>query len=612
MVRTGIAALAALIVAAMLLIGVLPWLASTQIVRDRIAYELSLWSGYRVSLGEAPVLHVWPTFSATLTDVALHEWASTDAPPVIEADRVDVELSALAALRGNVVFSSLSISQPLLRLTRPGSVIDLPASPGGGRMMHAVETARAVIANNPGSPDLGALPSNAFGTVEFKEGRIVLDRGRGGEQNLVTGLAGRISWPALNRQATLSASGIWRGESISVEGSSQQPLVLLAGGNAPARVALKSAPLNASFEGVANLSENSFFDGAMSLSSPSLRRALEWSQTNIAAGAAIGSITATSKMTGNAKLLKFDTLEIDLGGNVGKGVLNAAFADVPGINGTLAFDKLDLGSFLAAFTPLATGRADIHDEIDTAFAEQLNLDVRLSAANATLGRITMSEVAATAQIKAGLTVFDISDATAFGGTLQTGMRIDRVEEGKAVEMRLLAEEVDAAAFAKIFGDTRLSPQGKANVSLMLKGTGTDWNTVLGNSQGSVTATLGAGTVNGFNLAAFTERLKEGDFFSLAEVTDGSLAVRGFDLKATVTSGVARVEKANLLLENRIIAVEGIAPYFGRALALSGDIAPVNADGAQGEPEASFFIGGAWDAPFVSPMRRLGDLDPANE
>src|SRR5690606_22132246 len=98
-VRKGVIALAALLLLALLFVAALPWLASTQIVRDRIAYELGLWSGYRVSLGEAPELDVWPTFRATLRDVSFHEWAQS-SHAVLAADRMDVSLSPLAALRG--------------------------------------------------------------------------------------------------------------------------------------------------------------------------------------------------------------------------------------------------------------------------------------------------------------------------------------------------------------------------------------------------------------------------------------------------------------------------------------------------------------------------------
>lgn len=598
MVKRGVIALAAVLVLALLFVTALPWLASTQIVRDRIAHQLSLWSGYRVVLGEAPILDVWPSFNATLNNVAFHEWAANGNPPVLQADRLEVALSALAALRGNVVLSAVEMYRPVLRLTIEGSVIDLPASPGGGRMTRAVSAARAIIANNPANPDRSALPDDAFGTVEFFDGRIaVVD---GSAEDGISSLNGKIVWPSLNRTARLTATGIWRGENIAIEGSSAQPLLLLAGGNAPATVSLKSALLEASFEGTANLSSNTYFEGEASLSSPSLRRMLEWSKTDIAPGAAIGAVSISGSVQGTAQRLRLDSVALTFGGNSGRGVLDFSFAEaIPAISGTLAFDRLDLQSFLSAFTPLASSGGNIYDQIDTGFAEQLSLDLRLSATNAALGTVAMTELAAATQVKGTLAAFDISDATAFGGTLQAGVRVDMQGESKAVEMRMMAENVDALALAKATGAEQMLPQGRANLSVMLKGTGRDWNTVMGNAEGTVSASLGEGALQGFDLAKFRERASAGGFFALSEVVGGALPLRGAEFKARVNGGVARIEKAELRLDGQVLALGGIVPYFGRALALSGYLAPLGTDGQQGDADLSFFIGGAWDSPFVA-------------
>ena len=142
---------------------------------------------------------------------------------------------------------------------------------------------------------------------------------------------------------------------------------------------------------------------------------------------------------------------------------------VPGITGTLAFDQLDLRSFLSAFTPFTPGSGSAPSAIDVAFAEKYNLDLRLSAANATAGDLAFTDVAATAQVKGDLTAFDISDATIFGGTVQAGIRYDRKGEAAISRCRLLASDIDTAAAAALAKSMRVAPAGKATVSLMLKG-----------------------------------------------------------------------------------------------------------------------------------------------
>lgn len=598
-VKTGVLALAALLLLAIVLVAGLPWIASTQIVRDRIAQELSLWSGYRVSLGQAPVIEVWPSFRARLSGVAFHEWSADGKPPVLEADRLEASLSAWAALRGRVVLSAISLHRPLLRLTTSDDGVQLPALPGGGRMMRAVDAAKRIVGQNPTEPDSGALPPDAFGTVEFFDGRVTIVNGE--ERDAVTGLNGRLAWPALNKGAQFNATGIWRGENVAVDVTTSSPLLLSAGANVTLNASLKSALLTASFEGTVNLSEF-YLDGQASLSSPSLGRMLEWSRVPIAPGAAVGAMSVASSIQGDASRLRLDSATLTFGEATGRGVIDLSFAGpVPALSGTLAFDRFDLRSFFSAFLPIAAGDGNIYEQIDTGFTEQLSLDLRLSAANATFGAVPLTEVAAAAQVKGNLAVFDISDATAFDGTLQAGVRIDSTGEVRTIETRVMATDVDAFALAKAAGAERLLPQGRATISAMLKGTGRDWNTVMGNAEGSITASLGQGALVGFDMARFRERWGTGGFFALSDVGGGTLPLQGAEFKAQVIGGVARIEKADLLLDNQVLSINGIIPYFGRALALSGHLAPVTAEGERAEPQVPFFIGGAWDAPFVAPV-----------
>lgn len=600
-IRKVVLGVAALLVLALLLLAALPLIASTQIVRNRITQELSLWSGYRVSLGEAPAIEVWPTFKATLSDVAFHEWAGEDKQAVLEADRLDASLSALAALRGEVVMSAISLQRPLLRLRRSGDRLELPASPGGGRMMRAVRAANNLVKENPSSADRNALPEDSFGSVEFVDGRITIQGDD--EDEAVTALNGRLNWPALNRGARLSATGIWRGENVSLELETPSPLLLVAGSNTQLNAKVKSALLEGSFEGTVNLAADTYLDGKASFSSASLRRTLEWLRVKNAPAAAVGAMSIASTVKGDASRLRLENASLTLGTTTGRGVLDLSFIDRrPAVAGTLAFDKLDLRSSLAAFMPIASGSGDIYDEIDTSFTQQLSLDLRLSAPTATLGRLPLTEVAASAQVKPGLAAFDISDATAFDGTIQAGLRVDGTGDTKVVEMRVMADEIDPLALAKATGAERLQLQGRADISATVRGTGVDWNSVMGSTEGTFTASVGAGALVGMDLAKFRERWSQGGFFPLSEVAGGSLPIRGLDFKARINGGVARIEKGDLLLDGRVLSLSGIIPYFGRALALSGHLVPMGSDGERGEAELPFFIGGAWDTPFVAPAQ----------
>ncbi|WP_318612233.1 AsmA-like C-terminal region-containing protein [Mesorhizobium sp. BAC0120] len=602
MIRKSIWGLIAAAIVAAMIVAVLPLIASTRIVQDRIALEMSAWSGYRVELGAAPDIQIWPSFKAVLNDVSLSDWEDSSRRPVLDAETVELELSPIAALRGNIVFSRASLVRPVLYVTQVAPNRYAPTAPKIGRIWHAIEKAREVLAKNPTNPNLSALSDESFGTVEFSDGQV-MDRNGGNNAALITGLAGAVEWSALNSKARLRANGVWRGENFSVEAASAQPLILFAGGSAPVSVNVKAAPAAGHFDGVANLSQNSFFNGQVAFNSPSLRRMLEWSRNDLPPGAASGPVALSGKITGDRRRLRLEDAQITLDGNPASGVLELSLADaVPGFVGTLAFDQFDLRAFLSAFTPFVPGSDGSPSTIDVAFAEKYNLDLRLSANRATAGDLVFTGFAATAQVRGDLAAFDISDSTIFGGTVQAGLRYDRKGDNGNLDVRLLASDVDTAAAATLAKSLRTTPSGKATVSLMLKGPAPDWNRFLQTAAGSFSMTFGPGTVNGFDIGDFINRFKQGGFFPLADVAPSTLNVDRAEVRATLADGTARLEKAEATLGPRRLTLTGVVPYSVGGIALSGALIPVKA--AADDPnaaEASFFVGGSWAAPFVSPI-----------
>lgn len=611
-IRRGIWALG--IAAAVAAVGVaaLPYVASNRIVRDRIAWEMSRWTGYRVTISGSPQIEVWPQLNAVLTQVSLSKWSDAERQPVIYAERIEVGLSAMAALRGEVRFSSTRLIRPTIRVERAASGLYLPPMPDGGNIGRAIETARAMVKAGAAEPDPAALPQDAIGSVEIRDGRIVTPV-NGKDTEILTGVGARANWAAPGAAASLSASAIWRGENVIIEAATQKPLLLAAGGTAPLSFSVKAAPANLSFEGKAGLSANPFIEGGMKFQSPSLRRVMEWTGMRMANATSVSAISVSSHVMGDAERMKFDNAQIALDKNPGTGALDLAYGEAgrPILSGTLAFDTLDLGPFVSAFAPLANPSALSADDIDATLAGLLNLDLRLSAAKATAGGIALAALAATIQVKDGLSVFDVSDAAAFGGNIQTGIRFDRTPGGTQAEMRLLASDINGAAFGAAIGMTRLMPTGKGTVSVILKGPGKGWDSVMENADGSISATFGPGALSGLDLAAFLKRNAEGGFFPLDDVANGSVPIDGAEFKANVAKGVVRIEKAQANQGSSRLWLTGIMPYAGRGLALTGGVSNQQpATAANGESaetpappdrQTQFFVGGSWTAPFVSPI-----------
>ncbi len=602
--RFGIWAIGAALVIVGAVIAFLPYIASTQIVRDRIAFEMSAWSGYRVELGAAPEIEVWP-FRAILRNVALSGWYDPDRKPVVVAERVDVDLSPLAALRGDIVFSTARLVRPTLHLSAGEGGMSLPVSPNAGRIARSIETAREAVSADPGKPDLRVLPADPFGTVAFVDGRIVADRG-GKEEEMVTSVAGALEWPALDRPARLSLSGIWRGENVVLEANAAQPLVLLAGGDAPLSVSVKSPPAGLSFDGIANLSVNSYVLGAVKFASPSLHRLVQWSSQGSLPGSGIGNVSLAGNLTGDRNRLKVENAELRLDADRAVGVLDVALTEgMPVIAGTLAFDTLDLGAFLAGFTPLednpaAAGSAD--------FSPRVGLDLRLSAAAAEAGPVALIDLAATVQVKPMSASFDLSDAQAYGGRFQGSLRLDRQPERDHLELKLMGTEISGAAIAASAPSIPLVPAAQGNLALTLKGSGNRWRDLLETGTGTASISFGKGSIPDFDLTAFANRLEGTGFFPLSDVAKGALPIQSIKFKAAISRGVALIETGEINAPSDSILLTGLVPYIGGGLALSGRLQspqqPGDDQASQPGPavaEQTFFVGGSWTEPFVAPI-----------
>ncbi|WP_244468045.1 AsmA family protein [Nitratireductor soli] len=598
----GIAALIAVVV-----VLCLPVIASTQIVRDSVAQQVSAWSGYRVRLDDAPEIRVWPSFKAVLNDVVLSDWRDNQHPAVMGAERVEIDLSALAALRGEVVFTKIRLVRPVLRVNGAGDTPRFQTIPKWGRLAQSIEMTRELLKANPNAPDISALPSDAFATVEIEDGRIVslTDRSL---PPIASGLSGTLIWPALNRSASLSARGIWHGESVTLEGSSEHPLLLLAGGKAALSLSLKTAPVFLSFKGQVDVAENAFIDGQVEATAPSLQRLIEWTMLEDWPGSTIKAATLKSTIMGDAKRMKFENAAIGLGDNSATGAFDIAFTGPqPTVTGTLAFKSLDLRSLLAALTP---DSGTPGDAMKSPVSRRANLDLRLSAATATAGSVSMTGVAATAQVRDGLVSLDISDATAFGGMLQVGVRLDNVASRNHAELRLAAEDINGEDLASKLQLTNLMPKARGSFSVFLKGQGDTLESVLETADGSISASFGKGVVPGLNLKSFREHNDKGTFFPLADIADGELPIEGAELKATLAGGIAWIDKAEARLSSQeVVTLGGLVPFAGRGIALSGSIAPAKTEGAaenagespQEGPKETFFIGGSWSAPFIAPF-----------
>ena len=192
-------------------------------------------------------------------------------------------------------------------------------------------------------------PSARLGRFVVLGGSITYDDARSGEHEIIDGIDVNFAWPSSQQPAAGSGRFIWRGETVAFNAAVGAPIALMKGNVSPLRFAVTATPIRLSFNGTAiNLSDMQL-NGQTSISTPSIRRLMAWLGTPVGEGATFGAAAIRGKLTWVKPAAAFDDARMELDGNQAEGAIAVTFGDKPKIEGTLAFQKLDLTAYLEAF-----------------------------------------------------------------------------------------------------------------------------------------------------------------------------------------------------------------------------------------------------------------------
>ncbi|MDP3526600.1 MAG: hypothetical protein Q8S27_18660, partial [Hoeflea sp.] len=322
--RAAITGVLAVLAVALAIFASLPLAVSSGVVRDRLERDIGAWAGHPVSLGNAPSLDFWPTPTITLDNVDIRPATFAGGDPILSADRIVANFNLFSAVLGAPSFSQFKLIRPTFNVERyPDTRSNWSSSSGELAQGIAAAVARDLAAQAGAAPPMPAtIPdSAALGTVTIEDGTVTLISDPGAPAEKFTAINGTLAWTAPTAVARANLVAIFRGEQLTLVGSTAAPLLLLGKRLAPVELKVSSAPLTFNFVGKASLGAGIFVSGALDLKSPSVRRALEWSRADIKPGEALGALELTAKVTAEPTKAKLDDLIVMIDRNRGIGVL---------------------------------------------------------------------------------------------------------------------------------------------------------------------------------------------------------------------------------------------------------------------------------------------------
>lgn len=579
-------------------VAVAPLFLSTEIAKERIAEEISGWTGRHVTLSGEPEVSLFPTLTVTLHGISIANPPGMEGPPFVSMEAVVGRVKILPLFLGRTEIAEFSLIKPRinLRIAADGRqnwreikpLLPIPPRVAGGS---APPASGAPAGRQPAPPR--PVPTVTLGRFIMQGGIITFENERTGEHDALNAVDIDFSWPSVTSAASGSGSFVWRGETVDFDASVARPLDLLGGDTSDLHLALSSTPVRFSFDGKGGRIESLQFAGRLKLKTPSLRRMIEWFGTPMGPGNILGPAALDGQITWDRPDLAVDQASLELDGNDAEGAMSVHFdGDRPSLQGTFAADKLDVTPYLEALRE-RLGAAD-HSEI--AIGGKGNLDLRVSAGEIVAGPTHLSSTALWATMGGGKLSVDLGEAHAYGGQGQAKLTAAMDDNGVTAKLSAQFDGIAAGnLFADYFGINALTGTGTG--SLQLSTHGRTWNDVARSFFGTGKLSFTDGSLTGLDI----ERLANigSDPQAVAEHR-GSASFT--ELGGTLELGDGKLSSTDLHAEGDGYAIrsEASASLIDASLSGTGTLSVVKPDEPTHPAAVPFLIKGKWNEPILLP------------
>ncbi len=598
--RRGMIKLALLVAAVIVAVSVVlrlsaPYLVSSSVVRSAIASSIAAWVGHEVSIDDVADIGFWPQPEITLTGIKVTRITNGETETLGEVDRLSARFGLISALAGRPDFSAFRLERPRIQVWRG---ID-----GGldwsdqGVLSDAV---RAAVAATPDVQTNSAADNAEIGSVEIIDGEVTLTDVASGASFVASGVNANIDWPGL--AAPLSGQGRFRlGDTpVSVKLQTPTPLVLIGGAASRVDASAAIAGLSAEARGTVSLHEASAENTDINIRISDVPETAATLGLRLAGTERWRTAAIKARVTNTEDEWRFENLDFEINDSRGDGIL--ALKSRPGerplLSSTLAINHLQLDDLLQALSINVGDRANVRLP---GLTRWLDIDLRLSAATAAFGGFPMSDLGASLIGRGDALNLVIADTRFLGGTIAA--RLSGTGEGfdKGADVAVTMTRVDLGdLMSRLSLDGGPSLKGTGSVGFNAKLVGTGWQRNIEAMSGKLTIASDNGQVTSFSADGLRRLAADRAYFQLSATGNDGFDYRTLDIAVSFSEGSAEVERAEIIGERQKLDLAGIIPYSRRALALTGALSAAS-NGDQTQPPLSFFIGGAWNDPVISPI-----------
>ncbi|MHA1158740.1 MAG: AsmA family protein, partial [Alphaproteobacteria bacterium] len=433
----------------------------------------------------------------------------------------------------------------------------------------------------------GSQDDARIGDISVDSGRITYTDAVSARRINVTDIAAAISWRSVATDLAVSGGLRWRGVPVDFDATMREPANLIRGGATALRLSLTSVPLKLSFTGSAAHYDAYQVEGRASLSSSSLRAAIGLFGRAMEPGPIPGAASLTGDVNWIGPTLSVDDATLELDGNAAEGVLTMTLEPIPRLQGTLAFDRLDLSPYLDLVHAGLKAIGDVSPAGLPALTA-LRTDLRLSANKTIIGDFETGAAAAAVTSGDGAILVTLGELALAGGNVTGRLGADTARGALAADADLTFSGVDAETLLAALGLPAVV-EGDASGSLELRAVAAGGWPSLGEISGRMDVNLGNGVVHGFGADQLQAAMRADGDGQVAR--DESTRFSSLTAALTLNNAVVAADIVRLETPDLVVDFAGAADLAAGTIEARGTARPA---GEVNAPASAIAISGPFD------------------
>jgi AsmA protein len=575
--------IAALLGVALIGLVAMSWFLNRDALRQAVEAQIRAVTGLDLVVHGSTDISVFPGSYVSFHDVGLKGGGTAD--PALNVDVLTANLRLLPLLLQRFEIADVMMLRPHIHVVR--------SADGASNWTPFIETIARTM--KPGADN-----QVSFSEIRIQDGVLSYEDAANHQAENLDDIDLSLAWPSISRSFAATGQFDWRGERVDGSISASDFVAALSGDRSGLKARIASAPLKLAFDGTVADRTSMMMEGTVTIDSTSLRNALRWTGQEPPGSGGFGRFALKARANVVGASVALTNVNVELDGNVAEGVMTYTNNGRQTLQATLAAGNLDFTPYISTFRLLASGARDWNRQLfDLNSLTSTDLDMRLSAAQVTVGSSKLGRTALGANLRGGALALSVGEAQIYGGIARGSFGIARSDAVADVKGQFQFTDVDLqACAADLFGVNKLTGRGNLNVSLEASG-----SSPFGLAQsldGSATLTGHDGAISGFNVEQLLKRLERRPLSGAGNFRSGSTPYDKLNIAVKFADGIATAEDIRVEGPAARLTLTGTASVPSREYDMKGVASLVSAPNTTPGFELPFVVQGPWDDPLIFP------------